>query len=78
MALHHLDPAIEQGQRRRLEEVRRTRDRDAAARALADVEAAARGSSNLMPPILAAVKQRSTLGEISDVLRSVFGVYRPT
>ena len=78
LALHHLDPAIEQGQRRRLEVVRRTRDRDAAARALADVEAAARGSSNLMPPILAAVKQRSTLGEISDVLRAVFGVYRPT
>jgi methylmalonyl-CoA mutase N-terminal domain/subunit len=29
-----------------------------------------------MPPILAAVRARATLGEISDTLRDVWGVYR--
>jgi methylmalonyl-CoA mutase N-terminal domain/subunit len=30
-----------------------------------------------MPPILAAVKTRATLGEIADVLRNIFGEYHP-
>ena len=30
-----------------------------------------------MPPILDAVRARATLGEISDALREVWGVYRP-
>jgi hypothetical protein len=29
-----------------------------------------------MPPILSAVEQHATLGEISDTLRKVYGVYR--
>ena len=44
--------------------------------ALAGVERAAREGSNVMPPIIAAVKAYATLGEISDVCRKVFGVYR--
>jgi len=44
---------------------------------LATLEEAARGSDNLLPRILAAVKARATLGEIADVLRGVFGEYRP-
>jgi len=31
----------------------------------------------MMPSILEAVRAKATLGEISDVLRSVFGTYRP-
>ena len=38
----------------------------------------ARGSTNLLPFILGAVKARATLGEIADALRSVFGEYRPS
>ena len=30
-----------------------------------------------MPPIIDAVRARATLGEISDTLRDVWGVYRP-
>jgi methylmalonyl-CoA mutase N-terminal domain/subunit len=30
-----------------------------------------------MPPIIEAVRARTTLGEISDTLRDVWGVYRP-
>ena len=38
---------------------------------------AAAGTDPLMPPILEAVRARATLGEISDELRKVWGVYRP-
>ena len=37
---------------------------------------AAKGESNLMLPILTAVKEYATLGEICGVLRDVFGEYR--
>lgn len=47
------------------------------ATALAELREAARGKSNLLPPILAALRVRATLGEISDALREVFGTYRP-
>ena len=40
------------------------------------LEAAARGSENLMPRILAAAEAYATVGEISDTLRRVFGEYR--
>jgi methylmalonyl-CoA mutase N-terminal domain/subunit len=38
--------------------------------------AACRGTDNLMPPVLEAVKAYATLGEISDVFRKVWGQYR--
>ena len=41
------------------------------------MKTAAEGTGALMPPILEAVRARATLGEISDVLRDVWGVYRP-
>ncbi len=37
---------------------------------------AATNSSNLMPPVIEAVENYCTLGEISDVLRKVFGEYK--
>jgi methylmalonyl-CoA mutase N-terminal domain/subunit len=43
---------------------------------LGAVERAARDGSNLVPPTIEAVKAYATLGEISDVLRRVFGAYR--
>ncbi|MGZ5292326.1 MAG: methylmalonyl-CoA mutase family protein, partial [Actinomycetota bacterium] len=61
----------------RLRELRRTRDGGAVVRALADVEGAARGTDNLLPPMREALRARATLGEVSDVLRGVFGEYRP-
>jgi methylmalonyl-CoA mutase N-terminal domain/subunit len=54
------------------------RDRDAAARALDAVERAARGTENLLPRLLDAVRAQATLGEICDRLRAVFGVHRPS
>jgi methylmalonyl-CoA mutase N-terminal domain/subunit len=76
-ALHHLDPALEQAQVRRLATFRAARDGAAAAAATAALSAAARGKENLLPCILRAVKARATLGEIADALRAVYGEYRP-
>ncbi|HYC33096.1 MAG TPA: methylmalonyl-CoA mutase family protein, partial [Gemmatimonadales bacterium] len=69
--------ALENRQRSRLAEIRNRRDRGAVTTSLAALKTAASGSAPLMPPILAAVRARATLGEISDTLRAVWGVYRP-
>jgi methylmalonyl-CoA mutase, N-terminal domain len=62
----------------RVAALRESRDRPAVQRALAAVEAAARGTGNLLPPMKEALRARATLGEVSDVLRSEFGEYRST
>ncbi|HHW17683.1 MAG TPA: methylmalonyl-CoA mutase family protein [Firmicutes bacterium] len=75
--LLRVNPEIAETQKERLKNLRRRRDGRAVASALKSVEAAARGNDNLVPPILEAVKAYATIGEICDVLRDVFGVYRP-
>ena len=70
-----IDERVAEGQVARLEQVKAERNAAAVAAALAKVEAAARGSDNLMPPVLEAVKAYATLGEISDVFRKVWGQY---
>jgi len=65
------------GQVARVRELRATRDQRAVDRALEDVETAALGSGNLLPPMKVALRARATLGEVSDVLRTVFGEYQP-
>jgi methylmalonyl-CoA mutase, N-terminal domain len=72
-----VDPAIEQKQRSRLARVRAERDQQAAQNGLTRVETAARDGSNLMPPIIEAVRAWATLGEIADAMRRVFGEYQP-
>jgi methylmalonyl-CoA mutase N-terminal domain/subunit len=71
-----VDPSNERAQIESLRNLRATRDRGQWERSLADLEAAARGSENLMPRILAAAEAYATVGEISDTLRRVFGEYR--
>jgi methylmalonyl-CoA mutase N-terminal domain/subunit len=69
--------ALEQSQRAQLARIKAERD-DAEVRArLEAIRAAARGTENLMPRIIDAVKAMATLGEISDALRAEWGVYRP-
>ncbi len=67
---------VAESQIARLRQVKAERDARAVKRTLAKVEAAARGTENLMPPVLEAVKAYATLGEISDVFRKVWGQYR--
>jgi methylmalonyl-CoA mutase N-terminal domain/subunit len=69
-------PEVEARQVERVRRVRRERDATAAREALARVRAAAETGENLMPPLLEAVKACCTVGEIADVYREVFGVYR--
>jgi methylmalonyl-CoA mutase N-terminal domain/subunit len=71
-----IDEAVAHEQIARLKEVKATRDEVKVRAALAKVEAAARGTDNLMPPVLEAVKAYATLGEVSDVFRKVWGQYR--
>jgi methylmalonyl-CoA mutase N-terminal domain/subunit len=70
-----LDPALEDQQVARLRNVRANRDERVAEDCLDALRQAASGSDNLMPPILAAVKADSSLGEIAASLESVFGKY---
>jgi methylmalonyl-CoA mutase N-terminal domain/subunit len=73
-----VDPALEEQQVARLKALRAQRDGTATRQALDAVRSAAKGTENLMPAILAAVKAQATLGEVSDALREVFGEYRET
>jgi methylmalonyl-CoA mutase N-terminal domain/subunit len=69
--------ALEDQQRSRLAQIKRGRDAKSVTAALTEVGRVARGGEPLMPRIIAAVRARATLGEISDTLRQVWGVYRP-
>ncbi len=71
-----IDEEVARQQVERVQKVRAERDEAAVQAALAKVEAAARGTDNLMPPVLEAVKAYATLGEVSDVFRKVWGQYR--
>jgi methylmalonyl-CoA mutase N-terminal domain/subunit len=61
---------------RKVAALREHRDGPAAQQALDELERCARSDDNLVPVILAAVESRATLGEISDRLGQVFGLYR--
>ena len=70
-------PELEERQKDRLAEWRSQRDRVATERGLDNVESLASSDTNLLPAMKAALAAGATVGEISDRLRNVFGVYRP-
>jgi methylmalonyl-CoA mutase, N-terminal domain len=72
-----VNPAIEAQQVARLAKLRAERDQDAVDKALADLQAAARGTDNCLYPMKEALKARATVGEVSNALREVWGVYVP-
>jgi methylmalonyl-CoA mutase N-terminal domain/subunit len=74
--LQRIDESVERDQRARLETFRAARARAQVDERLAAVRTAAAGSENLMPHFIEAVDAGATLGEICNVLRDVFGVYR--
>lgn len=71
-----IDHQVEQGQIERVRKIKRERDAAAVREHLGRVHAACRNGQNLMPVLIDAVQAYCTLGEISDVYREVFGVYR--
>jgi methylmalonyl-CoA mutase N-terminal domain/subunit len=66
---------LEEGQRTRLDRLKKRRDPRLVRASLARIRTAAEGTENLMPPIIDAVRSEVTLGEISDTLREVWGTY---
>jgi methylmalonyl-CoA mutase, N-terminal domain len=75
--LHAYDASILERQRERLGEVRRRRDTRAVQQYLSDLRAACRDPQKpLMPYIVDAVRAYATIGEITDTMREVFGVFQ--
>ena len=72
-----VSPAIERKQVARVRAMRRGRDAARTDSALRRLGNAAKGSKNLFPFVLDAVRSLATLGEISGALRDVFGVHAP-
>ena len=71
----YIDETTAEKQLGRLEELRRTRDRDAVNRALDALRDAARGDANTMYPLLDCARAYATVGEMCDALRDVWGEY---
>jgi len=71
------DPSLEAGQLASLKAYKANRDQELVKARLADVADAARGTANLLYPMKEALRANATLGEVSDALRNVFGVYQP-
>lgn len=71
-----VDETLGQKQIQRLKAFKANRDSSMVQKHLNKIVAAARGDANLMPLFVDAVKANVTLGEISNVLREVFGEYR--
>ncbi len=75
--LLRVDPNIADKQVTRLRDIRSKRNDSRVANALSNLQRAAGGKENVMPYILEAVRGYATLGEICQVLRQVFGEYKP-
>jgi methylmalonyl-CoA mutase N-terminal domain/subunit len=74
-----IDPALEQTQVARVQALRARRDSAAVEAALARLKSdAAHTDRNLMPPIIDAARVYTTMGEMCDALREVWGVWRET
>jgi methylmalonyl-CoA mutase N-terminal domain/subunit len=71
-----IEKRVELEQRAALADLRRNRDNDRAGRALSQLRDAARGSDNLMEPILECARHYATVGEAVEALQDVFGTYR--
>jgi hypothetical protein len=75
MPIQRVAAAVERDQVKRLQGFRAARDPGAVEARLTDVRGAAEGSANLMPIFVNAVDAGATLGEICNVLRTVFGTH---
>jgi methylmalonyl-CoA mutase N-terminal domain/subunit len=74
--LHEYKPEQAKGQIRRLNKVRAERDGMKVSEALERLRHAAEGTENLMPYIMEAVRAYATLGEMTQILKGVFGEFK--
>ena len=73
--LYKADATIATRQAEKLARIRRERDNASVKRALEELRAAARGTENMVPLIVDAVRAYASVGEICAVLRDEFGVF---
>jgi len=73
-----VDPELERNQIARVAKLRATRNQNDVTAALAKLKDSALKSDNILYPMKDALRASATLGEVSDVLREVFGVYQPS
>ena len=73
---YRLDSGLGSRRRSQVRDFRAHRDEGKATKALRPLTEIAENGRNLVPPVLDALKAGATLGEISDTLRDVFGVYK--
>ncbi len=74
--IFEVDPHVREEQIARLTKLKEGRDMEAVTNCLRRLKGEAAGKENLMPSIVEAVENFVTLGEISDALREVWGVFR--
>ncbi len=74
--LFRMNQQGEEEQIKSLQSLRRERNHREVQATLSEVKRVAGSEGNLVPPIFSAVKAYATVGEISDVLREVFGEYK--
>ncbi len=74
--LHEYRPEVAEAQKKRLEEVKRERDSRACMQKLSDLRAAARDGKNIMPYLVEAIKEYATVGEMTAVLKEVYGEFQ--
>lgn len=73
-----IDPELERSQIARVKKMRASRSQADVNKQLGNLKLAAQKSDNLLYPMKEALRASATLGEVSDVLREVFGVYQPS
>jgi len=76
IAYLRIDDAVELEQIERVRRFKASRDMAKVEKRLGQLADACREGRNVMPVLLEAVKDYASLGEISDVYRQVFGLYR--
>jgi methylmalonyl-CoA mutase N-terminal domain/subunit len=74
--LLRINPKIEREQVERLQKLKRERDNKKVKKTLEKLYDSADKDENLMPAIIEAVKAYTTMGEITEVLRKVYGEYK--
>jgi len=70
-----VDPELEIRQVKKLNDLRKNRDNNKVEKCINNLDEVARGEDNIVLPIIEAVENYATLGEIADCLRSVWGEY---
>lgn len=70
-----ISPEVEIAQKKRLTDLKQSRDERAVAESLAEIKSAAENGSNLMPVFVKAAHNKVTLGEMVGELKEIFGTY---